>query len=290
MSPIILLKLLKGHDENNKVVFPLLDWAAYIDMINKNYVPMKFNQKSASEYLDINIATINEFFEKIDEKIRYYIENCLNYLKKADVLVWYKVPMVRKRHIKRVNMYNTDINLECSYSNSKATDEEMKYIISCSELVRTKLDIKSKAECFYGGKAEIYRKELSRLLLERDILYFYESYEVFYTNIDRCEKLLAEFDYTDEYDLVKNFNQTFIETMIDNAQIRQDKEITNKIVKKYRLDEGYVASFRTLSELTLDSDQTTSIQKHLKPEHNRNINTDFNFKIYDKKGEKLSEI
>jgi hypothetical protein len=292
MSPLILIKLLKEHDENNKATFPLLDWALYIEMINKNYAPMKYNQETASEYLDINIEIINEFFEKMDDSMRYYIENCLEYLRKADVLVWYKVPMVRKRNIKRVELDNSDIGLACSYIDGRATDEEIKYIISCSELIRTKLGIKNKSECFYGGRAEIYRTELNKLLRQRDILYFYDSYEVYYTNLDRCNNLLEEFSYKNENDLVKKFNSEFINNIVTNAQKRHDKDIAEEIVKQYRLEETYVANFKVLSDLTVDKKQKKNIYKLMKIKSSKKykISNDFHIVLFNDKGEKINEL
>lgn len=278
MSPLILLKLLKGHDKNNKVVFPLLDWALYIDMINKNYKPMKYNQNNTSEYLNINVSIVNEFFEKIDENIRYYIENCLEYLRKADVLVWYKVPMLRKRVIERSDSNNKDINIKCSYIDVRATDEEIKYIIDTSELIRSLHGIKNKSECFYGSKAEIYRRELQNKLIQQDILYSYDSYEVYYTNKTRCNNLLKEFTYINEKELIDNFNKYFIENIvISNAEKRQ----ANEIIKQYRLDKNYIANFQTLSELTLDNQQKQNIAKEIKTTIDKSdrMKDDFNFKI-----------
>jgi len=158
MTPLILLKILNGHDENNKVIFPLLDWALHIDMINQNYKPMKYNQFNTSEYLDIDIPIVNEFFEKVDENIRYYIENCLEYLRKADVLVWYKVPMLRKRVVERLDSNNKDINIKCSYIDVRATDEEIKFIIDSSELIRSLFGIKISLNVFMEEKLEIIEK------------------------------------------------------------------------------------------------------------------------------------
>ena len=104
ISPLILLKLLNGHDENNKVVFPLLDWALFIEMVNQNYKPVKYNQAEASGHLNISLTIIREFFEKVDDSIRYYMENALRYLQSANVLKWYKIPMVRKRVVERTYM------------------------------------------------------------------------------------------------------------------------------------------------------------------------------------------
>lgn len=288
MAPLILLKLLTGHDENNKVTFPLMSLATYIDLININYKPIKYNMIEASSHLDIDIGIMNDFFERVDDSIKYYIENCLDMLKKADVLIWYKVPMIRKRDLSRVYKNDdTDINLECRYVDIKATDEEVNYILKCSETVRKNLGIIEKYECFYGAKAKKFRHQLGELLKQRDILYFYDCYEVFYTNIDRCNLLLKEFDCVNEKKLIKKLNQSLINMINENAQKRHEdsleKFLAEELLRKfYRIDKKYIDNFQILSNLTINHKEKRNISKEINIDgkiSEDQIENDFNIKI-----------
>lgn len=287
IAPLILLKLLDKHDENNKVVFPLIDWAKFIGWINSNYKPIKNNKRQVSEKLDINIEIINEFFEKVDDNIRTYMEKCLDYLCQADTLIWYKVKMLHKRNLEVIKSNN--IKIEGSYIEVKATDEEIKFVIDSEEKVRWQLGIKNKKECFYGRKADEYRRRLREELLQENILWSYDSYEVFYTNIDRCKRVLSEFTYTDEDSLVKDFNDKFIEYLEENAEKRKGKELTKELAKRYRLDDNYISDFKTLSELTIDTDQQWKAYKEIEMTDNFNekMKEDFQVEVVDTNGNKI---
>lgn len=280
MSPLILLKLLSG----DRVTFPLIDWAMYIDMVNKNYKPMKFNKNLTSNSLSVPSEIVGEFFEKIDDSIRYYMENCLEYLRMCDVLVWYKVPTVRKRVVERVNVDgSSDINLKCGYTDQLATEEEVKFINKCSDESRIELDIVNKRECFYGSKSEAYCKLLSDKLKQQDILYHYDSYQVYYTSLERCKNLLSLFKYDDVPSLVRNFNNEFIKYMINCAQKRYDTAIAKNLSKLHRQTHQYIMGFDTLSNITIDKDSEVDMYKELdvknNPKSQEKFFNDFNVNI-----------
>ena len=288
MSPLILLELLNNSDVNKKITLPLYKWARLIDMVNKNYQPTRYNRRLVGEYLEVDISVINEFFEKVDDSMRYYIETCLENLRKADVLEWFKVPMLKKRKAIQGSNFDGDLTLNCDYEHIRATDEEYKYIIDCSEHVRKELEIKTKSECFYGSKSAEYKEKLQALLKQRDILYCYESYEVFYTNEERCKRLLEEFKYEDKMALIKGFNAEFIDMLLKNAEKRKTKEIASNMIKEYRLAENYLADLTIISNLTIPYDCSIDIYKELKlgedylDNKRREIERDFNVKLVNK--------
>jgi hypothetical protein len=122
---------------------------------------MKYNQEAASEYLGVNNDVVKEYFEKMDDNIKYYIQRCLEYLQSADVLKWYKVPMVRKKNKETFINSNGNIMIKCSYEDLRATPEEVSYFNTVFEDLRNEMNIKSKSECFYGSKALNFCKSLS---------------------------------------------------------------------------------------------------------------------------------
>jgi len=290
MAPIILIKLLKEHDENNKIILPLMDYARHIEMINHNYKPVKYNQDEFSISLDINKLVFREFFEKVDDNIKYYIQRCLEYLQSADVLKWYKVPMVKKKKI--INVYIDQKGnpvVEGEFENVRATPEEVKYFNEVSELARVSLDIKSKPECFYGKKAFQFCKIVTEKLKEKGIMYFYDGYEIYYTNIDRCNTLLKEFkDCDNEHELIKRFNEEFINLIMDNAEKRQLKV---EIYNQYRKEGNYIANFKTLSELTIDNKAEKIKLKYKYKDKEADIlnqvDNDFHINVTKKIGDKI---
>lgn len=265
MSPIILLELLHSSDENNKINLPIFKWARLIDMVNENYQPVKFNKDKVCKYFNINDNTMNEFFDKVDESMRYYMHSCLEYLRKCDVIKWYKVPMLYKRVMFRgSNDSDGQANLVCTYEHVRATDEEVKFVLDCMEYVRKELNIKTESACYYGTSSKKFKTRLKEMLKQRDILYQYDSYEVFYTNKIRVENLLKEFPVNDKDGLVKGFNQEFIDLIIKNAEKRSVKNFANEVLKEYRQSYNYLEDIMHLSELTIPFDKNVDVYKSLK--------------------------
>lgn len=281
LAPIILNKLINVHDENNKIVLPLMDYARNINMINENYQPVKYNQRDISSIVNIDMVIINEYFEKVDDDIRYYIQRCLEYLQSADVLKWYKVPMVRKKK-SSVVIENGNPVINCDYEDVRATSEEVKYYNNLFEETRLELNIKSKSECFFGSKAIEFCKKLSEKLKETsNILYFYDSYEIYYTSKERCYNLLTKFkNYSNEKLIIKQFNTEFIKHIVSNAEKRQIKEI-EKMIKTYRVQGNYITDFKTLSELTINKDSEKIYFKKNRERINK-IDEEFTFKVVKK--------
>lgn len=255
LAPIVLNKLLTEHDETNKIVMPLMDYARHIEMINDNYKPMKYNQEATSEYLGVNNDVIREYFDKMDDNIKYYIQRCLDYLQSADVLKWYKVPMVRKKKKETIIQSNGNIMIRCYYEDLRATPEEVNHFNTVFEDLRKEMNIKSKSECFYGSKALKFCKSLSEKLNELDIQYFYDGYEIYYTSLERCENLLQTFENYNNTDLLtQQFNETFISSIVGNAEQRQLKELKKELSESFKKDSNYIANFKILSETTINQD------------------------------------
>lgn len=141
------------------------------------------------------------------------------------------------------------------------------------------------SECFYGSKAFDFCNMLSDRLKEKNIMYFYDSYEIYYTNLDRCKKLFKEFKQCKEEDiLIKEFNKFFIEYIINKAELRKNKqkELENEL-HKYRLDDNYIANIKTLSDLTIDiNTEKYRIKKQSNVSYMEKIDEDFGLTVNKK--------
>lgn len=295
LAPIVLIKLLKEHDETNKILLPLMDYAQHIDMINDNYKMLKYNQDSedVQEQLGMEQSFIKDYFEKVDDNIKYYIQRCLEHLEKADVLKWYKIPMVRKKKISvSMNSKNNPV-INCAYEDVRATTEEVAYYNQIFEEIRKELDIKSKSECFYGYKAFSFCAKLSEKLKEKDIVYFYDCYEIYYTSLERCNNLLQLFEnHDDEGMLIKSFNEKFKEIVNTNAERRHLKDISDETSGgRIYGEENYMENFKTLSDTTIDKDaEKMKIKRtNISGDIMDKLDSDFEIKVIKKCGSRCFE-
>ena len=86
--PLLLEKIINGHDQNRKIDITLGKWAREINMVNQNYNLCKYNKEETSRAIKYELDTINEFYNKSDDMIEYYIMNALDYLKSAGLIIW----------------------------------------------------------------------------------------------------------------------------------------------------------------------------------------------------------
>jgi len=297
LAPIVLIKLLEEHDETNKILLPLMDYAQHIEMINRNYTLLKYNQDSevVEKELKIEPAHIRDYFEKVDDNIKYYIQRCLEQLESADVLKWYKIPMIRKKKVSVSTDSKNNPVIHCEYEDVRATSEEVSYFNEVFEKVREELHIQSKSECFYGRKAFDFCLKLTEILKEKNIMYFYDCYEIYHTSLERCNNLLQLFENHDNRDvLINQFNEKFEEIICVNAEKRHTKELEKEQSSKIYIQDNYVANFKTLSQITIDRDaEKIRLRKTSSSREEENaikrIDDEFEIKVFKKCGNRVIE-
>lgn len=277
ITPLILIKLLEEQDQNYKITLPFLGWAKNFEMVNDNYPLLKYHQNAGSEYLKINKNIMCEYFEKMDECIKYYLDKILTIFankKGLDLIDFDSITMIRKIYLDK-NVKINNINIKGNWFDEVISDEDRKFVIDCENEAKSKANIINNQEKFYGVKSYIYKNELKKLLNEKNIVFTYSAYNIFCKNKEEIKNIIEQFTSMlscNPNDLVQTFNETFIDYIENKATSRQNRE-QNKlndddnenIIKKYRLTESYVSNFKALSELTVKRDA-----KKLKDELNLN--------------------
>lgn len=303
LAPLILSKLLAEQDSNYKITLPFLGWARKFEMINENYPLIKYHQKQSSEHLNINQEIMYEYFERMDECIKYYLDKCLTILankKGLDFLEFDSITMVKKV-ILESTIENNNIEIECGYIDEVISDSDRKFVIDCENKAKIKAGITNSKEKFFGIKSYIYKNELKKLLSEKNILFTYSAYNVFCKDPEGIKIALSKFetliDYKEE-NFIQIFNENFIDYIESKAKNRQNREqkklneneenesenIKNTnidFIKKYRLTETYVSDFKILSELTIHKN-AKDLKNIIKIDNIEDVLEEFNINIIKK--------
>lgn len=266
LTPLILTKLQELEKEDDfKLTLPFLGWARKFEMVNDNYSFMKYNQEKSCEKLNINSDIMFEYFEKIDDCIKYYLEKCLNTLSKKsglDLIDFESIQMVKKQFVTIEHNENGN-DIKPKFIDEPISDDDRKFYYECEKLAKIKAGITNNKEKFYGTKSYIYKRELRTLLWERNILFMYNSYNIYCRDMDEIKNTLSKFNDVDisPEEFVKVFNEKFIEYIEKKAIKRHNKEFelsldkeNNKIIKSYRLLESYINDYKNLSVLTINKD------------------------------------
>ncbi len=277
--PLILNKLINGHDENNSIEITVGKWAREIDMINRNYNLVKYNREDTSSETQIQLETINEFYDKADHMIDWYITNALDYLKSAGLIIWREVNQVtiEESDNKSIIDCNGNISVNVNLTTHQASKEEMEYYAQCIAIADEEAKIENASERYYSKKTKLFQEVLKRELYKRRIKYIYKAYEAYYVNLDKCKALLSHFKNIGSDKLIDTFNKEFSDMIIKNAGRRFEK---NAMKYLHNSKNEYLLSFESLCEITIDN-KTEYLSKRIREKNN---DDNYNLQITHKKG------
>lgn len=264
LAPIIIQKLINNKmDCDNTLTLSLINFYDFSQSIHKNnYNEIRYKKDLASEELNIQSETILEFYKLINKNLQYKLENCLNLLEKGKLIVWYKIPYLKERTVEILNVCSS-LNIDTSISHRRATTEENQFHENLKTELKLKFGITNDKECYFGEKAKLYREEYEKELGKKNIMYFYEGYEVYYKDIEKSKEFINSFCDFNILSYSNKFSTMFIKNVIEDAISRKEKTSANEIVpknKSYRLEDKYISDYEFLANSTLDFYYKDNIQ------------------------------
>lgn len=250
--PLLLTNLINGHDENNKIDITVGKWAREINMVNRNYNLVKYNREDASKETQYSINTINEFYDKADDMIEWYITNALDYLKSAGLVIWREVYRVKEEISSGENTIdeNGNVHVDISIDNHQASEDEMTYYSKCVSIADKAAKIENAGERYYSKKSKLFGEVLKRELYKKKIKCVFKTYEAYYVNLDKCNFVLKQFGKFKTDNLIGEFNKEFTNMLVGNAEKRYEKYPDKYI--SYAAKDDYTLCFQSLCEITVD--------------------------------------
>jgi hypothetical protein len=273
--PLLLTNLINGHDENNKIDITVGKWAREINMVNKNYNLVKYNKEDTSKETQCSLDTINEFYDKADDMIEWYITNALDYLKSAGLIIWREVYRVSEEISSGESVIDEhgNIHVDISIESHQASEDEMNYYSHCVSIADKAARIENAGERYYSKKSKLFGEVLKRELYKKKIKCVFKTYEAYYVNLDKCNFVLDQFGNFQTDNLIGEFNEEFTKMLIENAGKRFDKN-PNKYIS-YSEKDDYTLCFQNLCEITID--KNTEYLGHRIRE--KTIDDDYSLKI-----------
>lgn len=250
--PLLLEKIINGHDQNRKIDITLGKWAREINMVNQNYNLCKYNKEETSRAIKYELDTINEFYNKSDDMIEYYIMNALDYLKSAGLIIWRDVYKITSEVSDEMVEIDSDgvVHANIKLETREASKEDMDFYAACIKVADEKANITNASERYYSKKSQRFNEALKDELYKRKIKLVYKSYEAYYIDLDKCSFVLNQFPH--QSNIIKKFNDTFTEMIIGNAQKRFDKSPRKYTI--YESKDDYFLCFKGLCEMTINNE------------------------------------
>lgn len=250
--PLLLEKIINGHDQNRKIDITLGKWAREINMVNQNYNLCKYNKEETSRAIKYELDTINEFYNKSDDMIEYYIMNALDYLKSAGLIIWrdvYKITSEISDEMMEIDS-NGVVHANIKLETREASKEDMDFYAACIKVADEEANITNASERYYSKKSQRFNEALKNELYKRKIKLVYKSYEAYYIDLDKCSFVLNQFPH--QSNIIKKFNDAFTEMIIGNAQKRFDKSPRKYTI--YESKDDYSLCFKGLCEMTINNE------------------------------------
>ena len=250
--PLLLEKIINGHDQNRKIDITLGKWAREINMVNQNYNLCKYNKEETSRAIKYELDTINEFYNKSDDMIEYYIMNALDYLKSAGLIIWrdvYKITSEVSDEMVEIDS-NGVVHANIKLETREASKEDMDFYAACIKVADEDANITNASERYYSKKSQRFNEALKNELYKRKIKLVYKSYEAYYIDLDKCSFVLNQFPH--QSNIIKKFNDAFTEMIIGNAQKRFDKSPRKYTI--YESKDDYSLCFKGLCEMTINNE------------------------------------
>lgn len=250
--PLLLEKIINGHDQNRKIDITLGKWAREINMVNQNYNLCKYNKEETSRAIKYELDTINEFYNKSDDMIEYYIMNALDYLKSAGLIIWRDVYKITSEVSDEMIEIDSDgiVHANIKLETREASKEDMDFYAACIKIADEKANITNASERYYSKKSQRFNEALKDELYKRKIKLVYKSYEAYYIDLDKCSFVLNQFPH--QSNIIKKFNDAFTEMIIGNAQKRFDKSPRKYTI--YESKDDYSLCFKGLCEMTINNE------------------------------------
>ena len=191
--PLLLEKIINGHDQNRKIDITLGKWAREINMVNQNYNLCKYNKEETSRAIKYELDTINEFYNKSDDMIEYYIMNALDYLKSAGLIIWRDVYRITSEVSDEMVEIDSDgvVHANIKLETREASKEDMDFYAACIKVADEKANITNASERYYSKKSQRFNEALKDELYKRKIKLVYKSYEAYYIDLDKCSFVLT---------------------------------------------------------------------------------------------------
>jgi hypothetical protein len=249
LCPIILNII--TSDNYKEDAQKLYKWAIMTKMINENYYHIKNYPNTSMEQFYIKPKPFRDFYTRCESAIEYYIPKAFKYLQDADLItydeVYYYKPAKSVIEIDGIKYKSVK-----SPKQVRATEDDIQFYFDCMKNADIDVDIKKSKERYFGSKSKIYKNTLSEKLAEKNILYFYKTYECHVVNKARCIAVMEMFDFNDIY---TKLNQIFIDKLLTNAANckKNDKEENRT---------EYLDNFADMCDITINH-QTESVKERL---------------------------
>ncbi|MFC8688185.1 hypothetical protein [Brevibacillus porteri] len=282
----ILMYLLNQEDKDDELFLPMSLLLKEMNMINDNYNFGNLHRKKVSKLLNIEEATVGEFFDLSKRNFKSNIESMLNRLEGRSLIYWTKVKTVCvanvlvtkndfgdiKAHSKIIidDYDNEHLHLDSKTYTYKqyraATNNEIELILEVESKIMEELKCSSKQELITKKKWKTFIAQVNQILFDKaNIIFYYDSYKII-RNKERLTRQVEliqswindELEYTIESNLLNMDTQKQIDCNLKGRHEEAKEKVGygyNDDVLKRRAQDSYLQDGSTMIKTFINMNQ-----------------------------------
>lgn len=262
MKSLILSILLLDDYEDNRAILPIGTLLNAIGAVSRNYSATRQYRQSTSEYLNMDIAYVNDFYDSTHDTLQKTLERKLNKLQKGSFIFWGKTVMICKNNVSvkfnELGEYELD-----EYGNVVSTiHKDYRLATTDEKEAILKAERKYLDEYGYVDIEDVYRHCKSKEFfskVEKDlrrkynINHYFQAYEIVFSR-HRIEEELEKIGF-DHADAKAKFNNTMKERMLTNAEgrVKRAKKAVNTEPKNVlRRNDDFLDNMKKLIDVAIN--------------------------------------
>ena len=262
MKNLILSILLLGEYEDSRAILPIGTLLNAIGAVSRNYSATHQYQQSTSEYLDMDVAYVNDFYDSTHKNLQRKLERRLNKLQDGSFIFWGKTVMICKNNVSikfnELGEYELDENGNVISTVHKdyrlATTEEKEIILETERKYLDEMGYEDIEDVYNHCRSKEFFGKVERDLRRKyNINHYFKAYDIVFSryNIER-ELTKIGFDY---YEAKAKFNATVKENILTNAENRvkrAKKEVNTEPKNVLRRNDDFLDNMKKLIDVAIN--------------------------------------
>ena len=262
MKSLILSILLLDDYEDNRAILPIGTLLNAIGAVSRNYSATHQYQQSTSEYLNMDIAYVNDFYDSTHKNLQRTLERNLNKLQDGSFIFWGKTVMICKNNVSikfnELGEYELDENgnvISTVHTDYRlATTEEKELILETERKYLDEMGYEDIEDVYNHCRSkEFYGKVERDLRRKYNINHYFKAYDIVFSRYN-IERELTKIGFN-HYEAKAKFNATVKENILTNAEKRVKKAkkcVDTKEKHVLRRNDDFLDNMKKLIEVAID--------------------------------------
>lgn len=280
----LIIDLLHQDKNEGELFIPKNILYRELQMTNANYMIGKRKPLKLSKITNVSKEEINEFYTLTDGMLQRNVEAALKRLRSKALIMWSNSLTVgfikteaslndyghiKAREYKDFDKYGDELyhymsDVHEKTIHRKATDEEIKLILSTERDLLRDYQCESIAEVYKKGLQDKFYKEVHEILFDKANIYlYYNSFEIKFNkdhiNEEWKNESIGLMLAGERREAKESLNNDVQDRIVSNAKVRHKKSVLTKS-KGYRRKKEYVAQTKKLTKILIEKDCHISLK------------------------------